>query len=208
MKVTPEMKVRDALAINDRMLDAFTWVAPEFERLRNPYLREIMSKRVSISQAARIAKIPLTEALFLLNLAAGEEMDRLTDELNLRPADEFELAETNPPKKPSEVFNISDDDPRIHYVDVTAEAENFKDPLPRIVRGLIALINDEDILLVRHPFDPIPLRDLLGRQKKLASWAEERRPHDWYIYFYHPAAGAEAIAHPPVSNEAYVKAAA
>ena len=47
MKITPEMKVKEALEVNEKMLDAFTWLAPEFERLRYPKLRRAMSGRVS-----------------------------------------------------------------------------------------------------------------------------------------------------------------
>ena len=48
-----------------------------------------------------------------------------------------------------------------------------------------------DVLLVRHNYDPVPLRDLFAA-RSFASWAEERSPHDWYIYFYRPSAGAAA----------------
>ncbi len=52
---------------------AFFWLSPAFERLRHPLLRKAMSGRVTVSQAARVAQIPLTEALYVLNLAAGED---------------------------------------------------------------------------------------------------------------------------------------
>lgn len=66
MQVTADMKVKDVLEINERMLNAFTWLAPEFERLRNPALRKVMGDRVTIEQAARVTKVPLTEALYVL----------------------------------------------------------------------------------------------------------------------------------------------
>ena len=52
MKVTAGMKVKDALKINKQMLDAFVWLAPEFERLRNAALRRVMANRVTVEQAA------------------------------------------------------------------------------------------------------------------------------------------------------------
>jgi hypothetical protein len=72
MKVTGGMKVKDALKINKQMLEAFVWLAPEFERLRNPVLRRVIANRVTVEQAARVAKLPLTEALYVLNLAASQ----------------------------------------------------------------------------------------------------------------------------------------
>ena len=206
MKVTPEMKIKDVLKLGDGMLDALMWLAPEFERLRHEKLRRAMSGRVTVEQAARIAFVPLTEVLYVLNLAAGETEQQLAAELNLLPPADFLYQETNPPRKPVELAGVADTDSRVRFVDVMEQAERKEDPMPAIVRGLVALENAEDILLVRHPFDPIPLRDMFAR-RGLASWAEERRPNDWYIYFYRPARLAAAIAHPPLTNRIYVQAA-
>lgn len=206
MKVTAEMKVKDALKINNRMLDAFTWLAPEFERLRNPALRKVMANRVTIEQAARVAKLPLTEILYVLNLAAGEEPEKLNREFDALPVGAFQTARDNPPRKPRELLNLKDTDGRVRFVDVMPHARRSEDPLPTIMHNILALQSESEILLVRHPFDPIPLRDLFAR-RGYASWAEERRPNEWYIYFYRPAARAEAVAHPPVMNRVFVRAA-
>ena len=201
------MKVKEALEVNEKMLDAFTWLAPEFERLRYPKLRRAMSGRVSIAQAARIARVPLTEALYLLNLTAGEEEERLSAELQLLPAENFDCEEENSFYKPAELAGVLDMSERVHFVDVMGEADQKQDPLPKIVREVVRLAKSDEILLVRHPFDPIPLRDLFARRFKLASWAEERKPGNWYIYFYRPGACAAAIAHPPVSHKVYAMSA-
>ena len=193
MIVTSKMTVKEALKINERMLEAFVWLAPEFERLRNPALRKLMAGRVCVEQAARIGGIPLTEALYVLNLAAGADETVLTRELtNLKP-DCFKSREENPPHKPRELAGLRDTDPLVHFVDVMPQARRAEDPQPAIMRELNALRSAEEVLLVRHPFDPIPLRDLLLR-RGYASWAEERRPHEWYIYFFRPHAGAGAVA--------------
>lgn len=206
MKVTAEMKVKDALNINGRMLDAFTWLAPEFERLRNPALRKVMANRATIEQAARVAKLPLTEILYVLNLAAGEEPELLNREFDSLPVGAFQVARDDPARKPRELLNLKDTDERVRFVDVMPHARLGEDPLPTIMRNLLALESDREVLLVRHPFDPVPLRDLFAR-RGYASWAEERRPAEWYIYFYRPAARAEAVAHPPLTNELFVRAA-
>jgi hypothetical protein len=207
MKVTAEMKVRDALKINKQMLDAFVWLAPEFERLRNPALRRVMANRVTIEQVARVAKLPLTEALYVLNLAAGMEIAELHSELNALPVTAFRHTPDNPPRKPVELVRLKDDDARVRFADVMPHAQRQADPLPTIMRHLLSLSDESEVLLVRHSFDPIPLRDLLAR-RGYGSWAEERRPSDWYIYFYRPSAGAAAVAHLPLPIAQYVRAAA
>lgn len=207
MKVTPEMKVKEVLEINEKMLDAFMWLAPEFERLQHAKLRRAMSGRVSVKQAARIARVPLSEALYLLNLTAGEEEEKLSAELNLLSREDFEYETENSIFKPAEIAGVFDMDSRVHFVDVMVEADLKKDPLPKIVREAVKLKKPDEILLIKHLFDPIPLRDLFARRFKLASWAEERKPGNWYIYFYRPAAVAYAVAHLPVFHKVYAMAA-
>jgi hypothetical protein len=207
MKVTAAMKVKDALKINKQMLDAFVWLAPEFERLRNPALRRVMANRVTVGQAARVAKLPLTEALYVLNLAAGMETAALHRELNALPVAAFSHTPDNQPRKPVELSSLKDDDLRVRFANVMPHAQLQADPLPSIMHHLLSLSDASEVLLVRHPFDPVPLRDLLAR-RGYGSWAEERRPNDWYIYFYRPLAHAAARAHPPLSVALYVRAAA
>ena len=195
MIVTEDMKVKDALKVNEHMLDAFVWLGPEFERLRKPALRKLMAGRVSVSQAARIAGLPLAETLYVLNLAAGEDEETLNAELHLLPHEAFECRAENPPRKPRELLNLADTDERVVFVDVTPHARRDQDPQPAVMRGLMALDDEHDVLLVRHRYDPIPLRDLFAA-RGFVSWAEERQPHDWYIYFYRPPAGSAAAAEP------------
>lgn len=206
MKVTSEMKVKEVLELGDHLLSTFIWLTPKFERLNFPKLRRAMSGRVTVAQAARIARIPLTEALYVLNLAAGVDSEELADELQVYSCETHEFRETNPPRKPLEILGLEDNDRRIVLVEVIEQAEKYLDPMPKIAKGLVSLKKDEDVLLIHHPFDPIPLRDMFAR-RGYASWAEERRPGHWFIYFYKPGAAAGAVAHPQVDNLVYAKTA-
>ena len=205
MRVRAEMKIKEALEINEHMLEAFVWLAPEFQRLQHPRLRRLMAGRVSVKQAARIANIPLTEALYVLNLAAGEDEKRLANELEQMSPEAFKCAAISPEQKPAELLGLSDDDPRVHFIDVMPQAEAAEDPQPAIMHELMELRAADEVLLLRHSFDPIPLRDLLA-ESGFASWAEERRPFDWYIYFYRPIARAGAAAQPPAIATTSVRA--
>ncbi len=207
MKVTAEMKVKEVLDLGEHLLSAFIWLAPEFERLNYPKLRRAMSGRVTVAQAARIARVPLTEALYVLNLAAGADSEEIAEELRLCKPEDFDYWETNPPRKPLEILGLKDTDPRVKLVDVIEQAEKHQDPMPKIAKGLVSLKGADDILLIHHPFDPIPLRDMFAR-RGFSSWAEERLPGHWYIYFYRPnAAVGAAMAHPSIYNRIYAMAA-
>jgi hypothetical protein len=165
-----------------------------------------MGGRVTVSQAAKVAQIPLSEALFLLNLAAGEDLSELANELIVLPKPAFEYEETNPPRKPRQLLGVFDNDDEVIFVDVMNQHYRHEDPLPKIMRGFFDLkANPENILLVHHPFDPVPLRDLFTREG-FASWAEERTQDSWFIYFYRPNAVEGAIAHPSICNQVFVKA--
>lgn len=82
MRVTSDMEISAVLAIDeDKMLRTLEWLAPELGRLQSPNPLRATIGSVSVEQAARIARIPLPEMLYALNLAAGEEEETLSTEL-------------------------------------------------------------------------------------------------------------------------------
>ena len=206
MKVTREMKIKEVLEMNEeKVLSTLTMLAPEFDRLNYPKLRCAMSGRVSVEQAAKIARVPLTEMLYVLNLALGETEAELSAELFLSDWKDFEYTDTNLPVKPMEIANIKDTDAQVVFVDLMLQAEEKRDPMPAIAKGLVSLKNPTDVLLIRHPFDPIPLREMFARRQNLASWAEERKHGEWFVYFYRPFEKATIAAHPPVRSKVFLK---
>jgi hypothetical protein len=203
MKITATMKIKEVLEIDEeKMINTLTWLAPEFDRFNYPKLRRAMSGRVSVEQASRIARIPLTEMLYALNLAAGEDEAKLSKELLLSRSEDFEYQDRNLPIKPFELVNVKDTDEKVLFVDLMPQAEEKRDPMPAIAKGLVSLDDQRNILLLRHPFDPIPLRDMFAR-RGFANWAEERKMGEWFVYFYRPAALAAAVAYPPIANRVF-----
>ncbi len=149
--------------------------------------------------------MPLTEMLYVLNLALGEDEAELAAELLSSDWKDFEYTGVNLPVKPSEIANLKDTDAQVIFVDLMQQAEEKRDPMPAITKGLVNLENPTDVLLIKHPFDPIPLREMFARRQGLASWAEERKIGEWFVYFYRPFETATAAAHPPVRNKVFLK---
>ncbi len=206
MRIRGDLKIKEVLAIDEeKMITALMWLAPEFERLQYPKLRRAMAGRVSVSQAARIARVPLTEMLYVLNLAIGENEAELSKELSLSGSADLQYEDINSSVKPMEIATTNDDDPNVVFVDLMLQADEKRDPMPAIAKGLVSLKRPGEILLLRHPFDPIPLRDMFAR-RGFGIWAEERKLGEWFIYFYRPALRASASAHPAIVRDVYAKA--
>ncbi|MDI1242520.1 MAG: hypothetical protein PSX80_11415 [bacterium] len=83
MKITRTMTINEVLKVDEeKMLKTLTWLVPALERLQQPHPRRAIVGAVTIEQAARIARIPLNEFLYALNLAAGESEEILAKELS------------------------------------------------------------------------------------------------------------------------------
>lgn len=207
MKVTREMKIEEVLEMGEeKVLNTLATLSTNFERLRHTRLRRAMSGRVTVEQAAKVARVPLTEMLYVLNLTLGEDEETLSKELFASDLDDFEYPETDPPEKPDEIANVDESDKkRVRYIDLMPFHEAKYDPLPVILKGWKNLKKEQNILLIKHPFDPIPLRELFLRRFEMASWAEERKPGEWFIYFYRPFATAKAAVYPPIGNKVFLK---
>ena len=79
-------------------------------------------------------------------------------------------------------------------VDVRDDIRRGEEPFARIMKAVKDLGADE-VLLLRAPFEPIPLYGVLGK-RGFAHWTESRAADDWWVTFYHDAA---ATATPPAT---------
>lgn len=205
MKVTRDMKIKDVLALDEeKMLNTLEMISENFARLRYKTLRKAMEKRVTVEQAAKIGRVPLSEVLFVLNLAMGVSETEIARELMHEPRSTFEFTEDMPPK-PEQLKDLRDDDENAIFVDLLPFHEARLDPMPAISDAIAKMRTSKDVVLLLHPFDPIPLRELYAR-KGFASWAEERRPGRWYIYFFKPQVGTAAAVAPPIGHQVYERA--
>ena len=80
-------------------------------------------------------------------------------------------------------------------LDVREDIRAGREPFGRIMGALNGLAPDA-ALVVRAPFEPVPLYGVLGR-RGLGHWTERLGPDDWAVWFYRPTPGAEAASPPP-----------
>lgn len=70
-------------------------------------------------------------------------------------------------------------------VDVRSDIRAGIEPFSRIMAAVKAL-GAGDVLVVRAPFEPAPLYDVLGR-RGFTHWTECREANDWSVWFFRPS---------------------
>jgi uncharacterized protein (DUF2249 family) len=68
------------------------------------------------------------------------------------------------------------------HLDVRDDIRRGEEPFARIM-GAVAAVPDGGALVLRAPFEPIPLYEVLGR-RGFACWTECRGPADWMVWVY------------------------
>ncbi len=67
----------------------------------------------------------------------------------------------------------------------------------------VKALGPDEVLVLRAPFEPIPLYDVLGK-RGLAHWTECRDPDDWSVWFYRGAGRAPREAAAPAEHRSRV----
>lgn len=79
------------------------------------------------------------------------------------------------------------------HLDVRPDIERGQEPFVRIMAAVKSLAPDQ-VLVLRAPFEPIPLYDVLAK-RRFAHWTQWGRPADWSVWFFRqadePGSGAE-----------------
>ena len=88
------------------------------------------------------------------------------------------------------------------HLDVRDDIRRGQEPFQRIMTT-VAGLGPQDTLVLRAPFEPVPLYRVLGR-KGFVHRTERRGQDDWWVWFsrqpgYEPKAAAAAVAGDPVT---------
>jgi uncharacterized protein (DUF2249 family) len=62
--------------------------------------------------------------------------------------------------------------------------------------GVVKELKEEEALVLRAPFEPVPLYHVLGR-RGFAHWTERRAADDWSVWFYRAGLAGLASESPP-----------
>ena len=78
------------------------------------------------------------------------------------------------------------------YLDVRDDIRRGEEPFARIM-AVVKALEPGHVLVLRAPFEPIPLYDVLGK-RGFAHWTELGAPDDWAVWFYRTSGGPDASA--------------
>jgi uncharacterized protein (DUF2249 family) len=180
--ISGDMTVGRLLEEHPELVDVLASYHPHFSQLRNRLLRKVMAPFVTVDQAPRIARVPADELLGVLRQAlggsaAGEPPEERAGRPDA-PRASSEPAERGP--KPAALQSIPES--RLAHLDVRGVIARGEEPFARIMRAVNALRPDQALVL-RVPFEPIPLYRVLGK-RGLVAWTECRGQNDWVVWFY------------------------
>jgi len=217
-------RISSVIARDERLIDVLAGLSPHFQRLRNPSLRRVMSRLVTVEQAARIGGLDPDDVVRRLNEAlrgwsaagnaAGVDVtggnvtgadapgataagapETAPARTDAPPAAGAPGPEAAPPRWLRELPAA-----RIVDVDVREDLRAGREPFSRIMAARRALPAD-GVLRLRAIFEPIPLYGVMEKQG-LAHWTERLGEEDWRVWFYRPQAEADDAAPPPAGAAA------
>lgn len=168
--ITSEWKISDVLKVYPDLLDTLVETTPAFEKLRNPALRRVQSRLITVGQAAGIAGVDSRSLLKRLNRAAG-----------------LEAPDTDEPGAPGKVAAVERPDwvERVaiaQELDVRPLQERGEEPFSAIMEVSRQVPEGQAFLLLNN-FEPVPLYDVLG-MRGFEHWTESDAPDEWRIWFY------------------------
>jgi uncharacterized protein (DUF2249 family) len=162
-------KVSQVLQRYPALLDVFIATDPAFSKLRNPVLRRVQSRLVTVEQAARIAGIEPLALVRTLNQHLGLE----TDDETVAHAADTPVA-SRPPWVGAAPVAID--------LDVREHQRRGEEPFGPIMEA-VRQVPQGQVLVLRNTFEPVPLYDVLG-MRGFEHWAERHSDDEWEIRFY------------------------
>jgi uncharacterized protein (DUF2249 family) len=187
--ITAETNLGELLDEHPELVEVLAGRHDHFARLRNRVLRRLMAPRVTVGQAAGLAGVPVADLVTVLRRALGE------------PAEPLAASPAHAPTPVRPVLRPAELD-RLHVVelDVRDDLRRGEEPFTRIMAAIKAL-GISEALVIRAPFEPIPLYDVLGR-RGLVHWTEQRARDDWCVWFHRGGSAPVPPAEPTSASGA------
>jgi uncharacterized protein (DUF2249 family) len=173
-------RVAGVLAGDEGLIEVFVAAAPAFSRLRNPAMRRVMARLVTVEQAAGIAGIDPGALVVELNRALDPGATGEEPPPPAPPSTERDQTMPDTLSKPEMLDRISPD--LVVDCDVREDLRSGKEPFARIMEARRSL-PEGGVLRVRAIFEPVPLYRVMA-QHGLDHWTEKLGKEDWRVWFF------------------------
>ncbi|HUF90990.1 MAG TPA: DUF2249 domain-containing protein [Candidatus Limnocylindria bacterium] len=185
--ISADTTIARLLDEHPELLEFLATYDAHFEKLRNRLLRRVMASRVTVAEAARMARVDPGALVSALRRAAGEAA----------PAEEAtpaapEAATVRTPK-PAPLAAIPE--ARHVHVDVRPDIARGDEPFAAIMAAVKALAPGQALVL-HAPFEPVPLYGVLAR-RGLAHWTDRPADDHWAVWFFRDGHAVPAGAAAP-----------
>lgn len=186
--IAASWKISDVIGTYPRLIDELVALNPTFRLLRNPVMRRVQSRLVTVAQAAEIAGMDPDQLVQTLNRAIGITPPSTSENTTSRPSE--------PVGPPPWVATAQID----AEVDARPMQREGREPFSAIMAAARQVAHGHAFRL-RNTFEPIPLYDVLGQQG-FVHHAQQHGPDDWEILFFRAGGRRRAATPPPAPAEA------
>lgn len=175
-------RVSEVLAREESLVEVFVRQGPQFAKLRNRAMRRVMARLVTVEQVARMAGVEPAALVAELNAVLG-----------IAPLPQAPAADSASGRDPGPGLEHPPHRPVVE-VDVREDLRAGREPFSKIMAA-VAELGDARVLLLRTPFEPIPLYAVLGK-RGLAHEARAESAGDWTVWFWAPSGNKPGISAP------------
>jgi uncharacterized protein (DUF2249 family) len=163
-------KISEVLHHYPQLLDVLIDLSPAFAKLRNPLMRRVQSRLVTVAQAAGIAGIDPAALTRKLNQAAG-----------ITPSDDTADNAPKPVTSPRTAPEWTTSAPIAQELDVRPLMESGVEPF-RIIMESARHVPVGSRLRLIVGFEPLPLYDALAKQG-FSNWPTQLDDTSWQVDF-------------------------
>lgn len=171
-------KISEVLQKHPDLLDTLVDLSPAFGKLRNPLMRKVQTRLVTVAQVAGIAGLEPAALTRALNEAVGIAAPA---EASIDARESGGAYAEVPPWVATAPYSTE--------VDVRPIMARGEEPFKAIM-AVARPVPVGSAFRLQAGFEPLPLYDVLAKQG-FAHWARQHGPEDWEIVFFRErAAGA------------------
>lgn len=191
--IRPEDRISEVLARNEGLVEVLANFSPHFEKLRNPSLRRVLGRLVTVRDAAGVAGTDLDALLRALNGGSAGESGGGPAQRDAAPT----------PSQPRPLILDALLPDQIIELDVRDDLRAGIEPFGRIMAAAKE-IGGGKVLRLRATFEPVPLYHVMAK-RGLDRWTERLDEDDWVVWFFAPAPNGAAVAEREPGSEASLR---